>query len=227
MTVSVLTSGVDSETEAFLTYEGFMLVGSCISSPEELCGTIRNHRCEAALFGMQSPYGADCVRHFRDQGIGLPVISIMPGPRNEKWAHVCAHFLDCGGDDMIPGPSHPEEVAASMRALMRRSQLPQKEIVVFQKDGITLEVHVTDNRMFLNGRPLPLTAHEFEVLFFIACNPGPRSREEIQEKMYGVPWATHNSIEVFITRIRKKMGNARCLLKTTYKVGYEMLGRVQ
>jgi len=222
---SVLALGINPVTSMFLRDQGFILSSDACFSAEELCDVVRRSEYKAILFGENVWHGEESVALLRRRNLSIPVIRIALGPRNEAWAHSAAAFLDSGGDDVIVGPSQPEEVAACLRAVLRRADGIPPNVLRYEKGGMSLVINQTMKRVWVNDSPLLLTGHEMEALLVIASCNGIISRKDICWELYGVERRGTNTIEVFVHRLRKKFGDAGVLLETIRGTGYELLGR--
>ena len=128
--------------------------------------------------------------------------------------------LDVGADDYLVKPFERQELLARMRALLRRR--PPRGMAPLRVGDLTLnpdthEVHRGDRRM-------ELTQREFELLEYLMRNERivvPRQR--LLEEVWGYdPFATTNTIEVFVSNLRRKLeaGGEPRLLHTIRGAGY-------
>jgi DNA-binding response OmpR family regulator len=129
--------------------------------------------------------------------------------------------LELGADDYLPKPFEPRELVARMQAVLRRG-LKQDEDMV--RVG-ALDVNWATRSAQLDGRPLPLTTAEFELLGFLVRNRGRVvSRERIMEGTRGIDWEAYDrSIDVLISRLRQKLGDdprRSAFIRTVRGVGY-------
>ena len=126
--------------------------------------------------------------------------------------------LDCGADDYVVKPVHLAELAARMRALLRRSEAHVGPTV---KVG-DLELDPVMHAVSLQGRPLDLSAREYALLEALAARPGRAlSRAQLEESVYG--WGDEvasNAIEVHVHHLRRKLGPG--WIRTLRGVGYAL-----
>ena len=128
------------------------------------------------------------------------------------------HGFDAGADDYVAKPFHMEEVLARLRALLRRSAghaTPSLSI-----GGLRLDPRAA--RATVNGEPLRLTSLEYRLLHYLMMHQGRViSRTELVEHLYDQDFdRDSNTIEVFIGRVRKKIGADR--IETVRGLGYRL-----
>jgi two-component system response regulator CpxR len=133
--------------------------------------------------------------------------------------------LELGADDYLPKPFNPRELSARLRAIMRRmdaarSAEPGAAITV---NGVTIDP--STRGVCCDGRQVELTTYEFEILHALMRAAGRvLSRDALMEKLYerkSTPF--DRAIDVHIGHLRKKLENARPLIKTVRGVGYQFL----
>jgi len=124
--------------------------------------------------------------------------------------------LDTGADDYLVKPFALNELAARLRALLRRRSgraTPVIEHGPLQLDPATHEVR-------LNGNPIKLSGREFALLHALLQAPGvPLSRSQLEDRLYG--WEEEigsNAVEVHIHALRRKIGSE--LIRNVRGVGY-------
>lgn len=130
--------------------------------------------------------------------------------------------LDTGADDYISKPFERQELLARMRALMRRRP-PRGSAALVLAD---LKLNPATREVSRGDREIDLTAREFELLEFLLRNERlVVSRERLLEEVWGYdPLAMTNTIDVFISNVRRKLeeGGEPRLLHTKRGAGYVM-----
>ena len=159
--------------------------------------------------------GFEVLRRLRRRNASLPVL-ILSG-REKPEEKVLG--LDLGADDYLVKPFSLNELQARVRALLRRGQ----------QGGVTpmilyggLGFDTVARSASINGRALPLSAHETGVLEVLLHRFGRVvSKEKLVEQLYSYDKeVSHNAIEVYVHRLRKKISGAGITVRTLYGQGY-------
>ena len=165
--------------------------------------------------GLPKMDGVTVLERWRAAERTMPVLILTA---RDRWSEKVAGF-DAGADDYLTKPFYTEELLARIRALLRRS-LGHASSALECGD---LRVDTRAARATVNGEPVKLTAHEYRVLSYLMHHQGrviPRS--ELVEHIYDQDFdRDSNTIEVFIGRLRKKVGQDR--IQTERGLGYRMV----
>jgi two-component system OmpR family response regulator/two-component system response regulator QseB len=166
--------------------------------------------------GLPLKDGIEVLAAIRREGIALPVLVLTA--RDALPDRI--RGLDVGADDYVIKPVDLNELAARLRALVRRSHGQPQECLAAQ-DVIVDPAARTVTR---GGAPVTLSAREFDLLHALLLNAGRvLSREQLEQHLYS--WGQEvasNAIEVHVHHLRRKLGNT--LIQTVRGVGY-MLAR--
>ena len=165
--------------------------------------------------GLPKLDGFEVLRRLRRRNASLPVL-ILSG-REKPEEKVLG--LDLGADDYLVKPFSLNELQARVRALLRRGQ----------QGGVTptilyggLGFDTVARTASINGRALPLSMHETGVLEVLLHRFGRVvSKEQLVEQLYSYDKeVSHNAIEVYVHRLRKKIAGAGVTVRTLYGRGY-------
>ncbi len=162
--------------------------------------------------GLPERDGISVLREWRGAGVKTPVLILTA---RDGWSER-VDGLDAGADDYMTKPFHMPELAARVRAILRR-QSGQLNPVIEMGD---VSLDTRNGRVSVGGIPVDLTAQEIAVLTYLAHNIGRMvSRTELSEHIYEYDGdRDSNTIAVFITRLRKKLGSD--LITTVRGRGY-------
>lgn len=182
-----------------LTGYGYEISAS--PSAEDARVLLRSHHFEAFLLDVMLPgiSGTDFCRELRDLNIKEPILILTA--KNQLADKITG--LDQGADDYITKPFEMAEVAARLRALIRKTQGYPKDILQHE----TLVLDPNGKTVTKNGQNVDLSPKELMLLEFFMKNPGRLiTREMIAQAVWGSDINTFtNIIEVFISHIRKKI----------------------
>ena len=156
--------------------------------------------------------GLDVLASIRRAGVTLPVLVLTA--RDTVPDRI--RGLDRGADDYVVKPVDLDELAARLRALVRRAHgLPQD---MLQAQGVTLDV--ASRSASREGQAVALSTREFDLLHTLMLSAGRvLSREQLEQQLYA--WGQEvesNAVEVHVHHLRKKLGAD--LIQTVRGVGY-------
>jgi two-component system OmpR family response regulator len=164
--------------------------------------------------GLPQMDGISVVERWRRDGRKMPVLMLTA---RDRWSDKVAG-IDAGADDYVAKPFHMEEVLARLRALIRRAAGHASS----ELECGPLRLDTKASKADIDGKPLKLTSHEFRLLAYLMHHMGEVvSRTELVEHLYDQDFdRDSNTIEVFVGRLRKKMGVD--LIETVRGMGYRM-----
>lgn len=180
---------------------------------------------EAGFLGATEPYdmiildiglpirdGISILKEWRSGGVMTPVLILTA---RDGWSDR-VDGLDAGADDYLTKPFHLPELAARVRAALRRSS--GRTNPLFEREGVVFDTR--HGRATVEGVPVDLTSQEVAVLTYLIHNAGRLiSRTELSEHIYEYDGdRDSNTIAVFINRLRKKLGPE--LIQTMRGRGY-------
>ena len=158
--------------------------------------------------------GVSVLEKWRRSGRKMPVIILTA---RDRWSDKVAGF-DAGADDYVTKPFHMEEVLARVRALVRRTAGHASS----ELNCGPVSLDTKGARVTVNGMPIKLTSLEYRLLAYLMHHGGKVvSRTELVEHLYDQDFdRDSNTIEVFVGRLRKKLGVD--MLHTIRGMGYCM-----
>ncbi len=198
---------IDDDTELcalladFLTLEGFTV--NALHDGLEAAQHCRNRQYDAIVLDIMLPglQGLDVLRELRKQG-DTPVLMLTA--RGEDTDRILG--LELGADDYLPKPCNPRELAARLRAILRRANAPAAAAGAVLAVGDTaLDPSVRSATH--GGVDLGLTSAEFNVLQVLLGRAGQVvDKDTLCRDALGRPLTAYDrSIDVHISKIRKKL----------------------
>jgi DNA-binding response OmpR family regulator len=134
--------------------------------------------------------------------------------------------LEAGADDYVTKPFSPRELALRVQAVLRRgvaSGAGQAAASPPLRSG-RIEVDLAARRARKDGRELPLTVREFDLLAFFMTHPGQAfTRAELMKRVWGWSFGDQSTVTVHVRRIRDKVEEepaSPLLLRTVRGIGY-------
>ena len=214
-----------------------LLVEDDIALSEAVCGYLRAKafvvdavpslaQASAALHGAQ--YAAVLLDLHLGDGDGLsllpqvralperPIVIVLTA-RDQVTDRI--RGLDAGADDYLTKPYDPAELLARLRAVERRRSAHSSPVL---KLG-TLEIDLAHDMVRKDGAPITLTQKEWALLRVMATRPERiHTRENLADALYGFgDEADSNTLEVFISRLRRKLGREH--IQTLRGLGYRLV----
>jgi DNA-binding response OmpR family regulator len=182
--------------------------------------TVRNGLWSAAVVSVedQPEAGFAIARHLRRGDLNVaPLMLLVRG----------SQLVDLQGrhdvfDDFCVVPAHPTELEARLRHLLASETGLDLPAEVVQYEG--LQLNVETYQASIGGRPLDLTYMEYELLKFLASNPGRVfTREILLSRVWGYEYyGGARTVDVHIRRLRAKLGEEHAgMIQTVRSVGYK------
>jgi DNA-binding response OmpR family regulator len=191
-----------------------------LRSGEEAVAEIRRHPVRLVVLDIGLP-GIDGFEVCRRLRAHSKVPILMLTARDEEPDRVAG--LELGADDYVSKPFSPRELAARIKAILRRVDRPSEDRVltaheiVLRRDSMDVTVA---------GRQLELTSKEFDLLACFLEHPGiVLSREKLLDLVWGMtyPGGTR-TVDVHVAQLRRKLGGPETI-RTVRGAGYKLLAQ--
>ena len=195
-----------------LQQDGYTIDWARDGKAAELATTTNDYDAILLDLGLPGKSGLDLLAQWRRQQNTVPVLIITA--RDAVDDRITG--LDAGADDYLVKPFDLNELAARLRALLRRRA--GRATPVIEHGPLTLDPATHEVR--LHGDAIKLSGREFALLHALLQDPGvPLSRSQLEDRLYG--WGEEigsNAVEVHIHALRRKIGND--LIRNLRGVGY-------
>lgn len=160
-------------------------------------------------------HGLDVLKHWRERS-DLPVLVLSA----KSDAAVKVRALELGADDYLTKPFWPEELLARVVARLRRPVLTRGDRI--ELNGIAIDV--PGRRTEVEGREIELTPVEFELLLALARRTGAAVARTwlVDNVLDPEREGGERTLDVHVSRLRKKLGSQGARLATVWGVGYRL-----
>jgi DNA-binding response OmpR family regulator len=215
--------------ELYLRREGFAVVTA--ADGNAALAALERQRPDLIILDLMLPGVSGLELTARLRAIGGPPI-IMLTARGEETDRIVG--LELGADDYVVKPFSPRELVARVRAVLRRGSqavalaaAPSAPNPVIELGGLRLDTAARS--VALDGRPVTLTAREFDLLAFLMQHPGQVfTREQLLDHVWGYTFASDlSTVTVHVRRLREKIERdpaSPMYLQTVWGVGYKLSG---
>jgi DNA-binding response OmpR family regulator len=163
-------------------------------------------------------FGLDLLKQLRETS-DVPVLILSA--RNDSATRV--RGLQLGADDYLTKPFWPEELVERVRARLRRPVLQRTATIELG----ALKIDLQARSATVNGVDACLTAAELDILALLAKKRGsPVTRQALVDQVLeGDSDNAARALDVHVSRLRKKLGEAGALVVTVWGIGYRLGGR--
>jgi DNA-binding response OmpR family regulator len=167
--------------------------------------------------------GLEICRKIRDS-IDVPIIFLTA--KSKSIDKVIG--LEIGADDYITKPFDDNELAARVKAHIRRQKRASANIgssPSVKYDGI--EINKNSYEVFVEGEKVELSTREFQILAYMMDNPNiVLTREQIYNNVWGYgDFGDINTVTVHIKKLREKVDKGDKFIKTIWGAGYKFIGK--
>jgi DNA-binding response OmpR family regulator len=180
------------------------------------------HRPDLVVLDLMLPGldGLEVMRRLRDQDRDRIAVILLTA-KGEESDRVIG--LRLGADDYVVKPFSPAELVARVDAVLRRIDTSPEHEAPLELDNMTIDPGA--RRLFVEGREVPLTQREFELLLFLARHPGRAfSRNQLMDAVWQYAFYSDTStVTVHIRRLRSKIEadpSRPAHIQTVWGVGY-------
>ncbi|MEN6348819.1 MAG: response regulator transcription factor [Syntrophomonas sp.] len=207
----------------FLINEGFQV--TIAENGREAMARAAAEKPDLMLLDIMLPEqsGFEVCKQLRQSPYNLPIIMLTA--RGDEIDKLLG--LELGADDYITKPFSLRELAARIRAVLRRTEkISPGSAGMLQAGSLTIDINKYES--WIDGVPLALTPTEIKILHLLAASPGQvLSRLQILEHVFGEAYEGYErSIDTHISNIRKKIETdplQPALIRTVYGVGYKFV----
>lgn len=204
---------------AYLAQEGFRVVTA--PNGREALFVARYEKPDLIILDLMMPEmdGFDFIRVYSREAETPIIVLTAKLEESEK-----VLGLELGADDYVTKPFGMRELAARVRAVLRRATKTRTESDVIRMAGVTLDR--AGRTVQVDGKRVDLTPSEFDILNFLISSPGRVfSRLDLLEQMQGddVFDGYERTIDVHVRHLRKKIEpdpRNPIYIETVYGVGY-------
>ena len=164
--------------------------------------------------------GLEVCKIIREES-NVPIIMLTA--RGETFDKVLG--LETGADDYMVKPFELKELMARVKAVLRRSDSSQKEMIDDEISVGNLVINQTKHEVLIDDKKIQLPLKEFELLSFLVKNINKVfSREQLLEKIWGYDFVKDSrTVDVHIKRLREKIEGPQYpwRINTVWRVGYK------
>jgi DNA-binding response OmpR family regulator len=163
--------------------------------------------------------GWEVTRRMRQGGDKTPVIMLTA--KDDDVDKIVG--LELGADDYMAKPFNPRELVARVRAVLRRTQEPDRATRVYEVGN--LKVDIGRREMTIDGRQVELRTKEFDLLVAFVENLGlVLDRETLLRIVWGYDYlGDSRTIDVHVTWLRDKLEGATVKIQTIRGIGYKLV----
>ncbi len=164
--------------------------------------------------------GLEVCRRLRAKNNPIPILMLTA--RDDDIDKILG--LELGADDYLTKPFNPRELAARVKAVLRRGEFRQAEASSVQQLG-DLVIDPARREVSIAGQPINLRTQEFDLLLVFVEHKGlVLTREQLLEKAWGYDYyGQSRTVDVHVGHLRRKLGDSRVHIETVTGVGYKLV----
>jgi len=197
---------------------------SVVHSGDAALRAVAEERPDLMILDLNLPVlsGTEVCRIVRSKPATAKMPIIMLTARTAESERVTG--LDLGADDYVTKPFSIRELAARVRAVLRRRKNePEPQASVYRGERLVADFDAVS--VSVDGRPVRLTRREFELLRFLVENRNRvLSRDRLLERVWGYDkFVETRSVDVHVGRLRAKLGPVGAQIETIIGLGYRFI----
>jgi DNA-binding response OmpR family regulator len=199
---------------SYLGAQGFRIVH--VRSGEEALVELERHPVRVVVLdiGLPGMDGFDVCRAIRYRST-VPLVMLTA--RDEEADRVAG--LEVGADDYVPKPFSPRELAARLKAVLRRAEDRLERAVLVSGDVM---LNRERREVSVAGKPVELTPKEFDLCAYLFEHPGiVFTREQLLDRVWGMSYSGGTrTVDMHVATLRRKLARPK-LIRTVRGVGYK------
>ena len=192
---------IGSLVRAYLEQSGYRV--AWVRSGEEALSNLDQLAPRLVILdiGLPGADGFDVCREIRTRS-AVPILMLTA--RDEEADRVAG--LEVGADDYVSKPFSPRELAARVKAVLRRSEPAAPLLQRFEVGDLVLDPQARE--VTVAGEPVELTGKEFDLLAYLLENAGiVVSRDQLLDRVWGMTYAGGTrTVDVHVAQLRRKLG---------------------
>jgi DNA-binding response OmpR family regulator len=212
---------IASAVRAYLERDGFAVITA--STGKDALILAERDRPDLLVLDLRLPDmpGEEVCEKIRRRS-GIPILMLTAkSSEDDKIAG-----FSLGADDYLVKPFSPRELAARVRALLRRAQADKPLLDIIRFDGGRFVLDLRRRALFRDGADMELTGREMDILTALAANPGiVYTREQLLDKVFGMDFeGLDRTVDVHIKNLRRKIEenpDRPRFIRTVYGKGYK------
>ncbi len=227
----IFESGLDETTRLFLADKGFTVTSpdDPITELDVLVNWIISGDFSVLVLNLSDNWGPIAIKYLRTEIPNLAIVGISDSNSTMRWSEYRSLFLENGGDDLLKNPCNPRELAASIRAAVRRSNGLVADTRQFTSGDAVIRVNLTAQVVLVNNISVSLTGKERQLVMLLAAHRDVViTKERLLNGMYShlEDEPELKIIDVFVCKARKKFDEiaegSGGVIETVWGRGYRM-----
>jgi DNA-binding response OmpR family regulator len=203
----------------YLSKDGFRVLTA--ADGQRALELVQQERPDLVVLDLMLPQvdGWEVCRRLRQAGNEVPIIMLTA--RSDEVDRIVG--LEMGADDYMAKPFNPRELAARVKAVLRRAAAPPAQARPIEFGP--LRVDPARHEAWAGQRLLKLRAKEFDLLYALAAHPGlVLSREQLLNQVWGYDfYGDTRTVDVHVARLRSQLAASGVAIETVWGVGYKLV----